>query len=116
LDKDPAYGGWDPFLYVLYGHTHTAAQIPVENTENNEARVYLNTGTWRPHARQGINKKGFLTWKNLTYTILYHPDHDPNSPAAKAGYPTFETWTGSLLEVPKPLRPDAACDPTDGTA
>jgi hypothetical protein len=70
--------------------------------------VYLNTGTWRPHARQGINKKGFLTWKNLTYTILYHPDHDPNSPAAKASYPTFETWTGSLLEVPNrsgPTRP-----------
>jgi UDP-2,3-diacylglucosamine pyrophosphatase LpxH len=96
LDTQPEWK--QKILYVLYGHTHNPAQVPIGTVENNRARVYLNTGTWRPRYRQSVTGRGFMGWKNLTYTILYHPDRDPGSQAREAGYPTFETWTGSLLE------------------
>jgi hypothetical protein len=107
LDANPDWKGRDPMLYVLYGHTHTGDQIPIENLPGNQARVYLNTGTWRPHTRQGITKHGFMSWKNLTYTMIYHPEEDPGTEAATAGFPTFETWTGSLLEIPEALQKKA---------
>jgi UDP-2,3-diacylglucosamine pyrophosphatase LpxH len=91
-------------LYVLYGHTHAAAQVPIDlcppegDSLDRRARVYLNTGTWRPRYRQTLARNGFHSWKNLTFTLIYHPEIDPKSPAAELGYPSFETWTGSLLE------------------
>jgi UDP-2,3-diacylglucosamine pyrophosphatase LpxH len=87
-----------PFLYLLYGHTHTPVQRPIGTLDDGRGLVYLNTGTWRPLCRQATATGEFMAWKTLTYTILYHPQRDPESQAAKAGYPTFETWTGSLLE------------------
>jgi UDP-2,3-diacylglucosamine pyrophosphatase LpxH len=106
--QDTRADGGSPIQYVLYGHTHTPAQLPIdtlfsEGDQLGRPRVYLNTGTWRPRYRQARSRNGFLSWKNLTFTLIYHPHIDPKSPAAELGYPTFETWTGSLLEKPENL-------------
>ena len=87
-------------LYTVFGHTHHAAQIPIGQGRgvDRRPRVYLNSGTWRALAQLGVTGSGFMSWSNLNLTVLYHPDHDPDSRAAQAGYPTFETWSGSLLD------------------
>ena len=99
-----------PYLYVLYGHTHLPQQVPIEVlTQGDQPRVYLNTGTWRPSHQQGIKGKGFISWKGMTYSMIYHPDDDPLSQSARQPfqraesgdrYPTFEVWTGALEEHP----------------
>lgn len=85
-------------LYTVFGHTHHFAQIPIGQGQGTDRRprVYLNAGTWRALAQLGVTGSGFLSWTNLNLTVLYHPDHDPDSRAAQAGYPTFETWYGSV--------------------
>jgi len=87
-------------LYTVFGHTHHAAQIPIGQGGgiDRRPRVYLNAGTWRALAQLGVTGSGFMSLSNLNLTVLYHPDHDPLSRAAQAGYPTFETWSGSLLD------------------
>jgi UDP-2,3-diacylglucosamine pyrophosphatase LpxH len=87
-------------LYTVFGHTHHAAQIPIGQVSaaDRRPRVYLNTGTWRALAQLGVTGSGFMSWTNLNLTVVYHPEHDPRSRAARAGYPTFETWSGSLLD------------------
>jgi UDP-2,3-diacylglucosamine pyrophosphatase LpxH len=92
--------GTTDVLYTVFGHTHHAAQVPIGQGHGTDRRprVYLNTGTWRALARQGVTGTGFMSWTNLNLTVLYSPDHDPGSRAGVAGYPTFETWSGSLLD------------------
>jgi len=87
-------------LYTVFGHTHHAAQIPIGQGRGTDRRprVYLNAGTWRALAQLGVTGSGFMSLSNLNLTVLYHPDHDPLSRAAQAGFPTFETWSGSLLD------------------
>ena len=93
-------GDREDILYTVFGHTHHAAQIPIGQGQgaDRRPRVYLNAGTWRTLAQLGVTGSGFMSWTNLNLTVLYHPDHDPLSRAALAGYPTFETWSGSLLD------------------
>jgi hypothetical protein len=98
LDRDPGLQG--KILYVLYGHTHTPDQRAIEVTgqpPNEQDRVYLNTGTWRPTHRQGLTRQGFITWKNLTYTLLYKPG-EKVSGGRVLDYPAFESWTGGLKD------------------
>ncbi len=87
-------------LYTIFGHTHHAAQIPIGQGQGGDRRprIYLNTGTWRALAQLGVTGSGFMSWTNLNLTVLYQPDHDPYSRAALAGYPTFETVLGSVLD------------------
>ena len=87
-------------LYTVFGHTHKAAQIPIGQGQgaDRRPRIYLNSGTWRALAQLGVTGSGFMSWTNLNLTVLYQPDHDPHSRAAMAGYPTFETVLGSVLD------------------
>lgn len=83
-------------LYILYGHTHEPEQQAISMfgpAGQERGRVYLNTGAWRSSHDQGL-QGGFVTWKNLTYTIIYRADERPGS-----GAPTFEVWTGALKDL-----------------
>jgi UDP-2,3-diacylglucosamine pyrophosphatase LpxH len=78
-------------FHVVYGHTHEPKQLPIQKLIDLN-HVYLNTGTWRARHRCCENKKGFITWKDLTYVILYNKDESP------LGHPSFETWSGNLKD------------------
>jgi len=88
--------------YVVYGHTHVAAQIPVQTdvaaSGETRERVYLNAGAWGTrhiHAAEG----GFVSWNQLTYTIFYDAEESLALGRARRGVPTFETWTGTVSGV-----------------
>ncbi len=95
-------------LYLLYGHTHRAEQVPLATHESSACQVYLNTGTWRPLYRQAVSKTGFMRWKNMTFTMFYNHEHDPEKVEPNDD-PIFETWTGSLLEPLKSEKPELPC-------
>ncbi len=98
LDRDPALNS--KILYILYGHTHLPGQRAIETitTENNTLeRVYINTGTWRPIFEQCRTEKGFVSWKTLTYTVLYKPG-EKNAQGNILNHPSFETWTGAIKD------------------
>jgi len=78
------------YRYCIMGHTHNPMQVPVRITSQGIEQVYLNTGTWRARHIKGLGG-GFVTLKNLTYTIIYSKEESENQ--------EFETWTGSLKEV-----------------
>jgi UDP-2,3-diacylglucosamine pyrophosphatase LpxH len=79
------------YRYCIMGHTHNPMQVPVRITSQGIEQMYLNTGTWRARHVKGLGG-GFITLKNLTYTIIYSKEESENQ--------EFETWTGSLKEVP----------------
>lgn len=83
--------------YIAYGHTHEPLQAALEVTTDPKGMprelVYLNTGTWRARHHQAA-RRGFISWKQLTYTIFYTSTERPTP----QGIPTFETWTGTLKE------------------
>ena len=88
-------------VYIVYGHTHEPKQVPLQvihHPSGEIERVYLNTGTWRARHRHGEHGDGFITWKDLTYVILYNKDESPSVHAPVLQYPTFETWSGALKE------------------
>ena len=86
-------------LYLVYGHTHVAAQVPirVDAAPNGEARerVYLNTGTWGTRHIQAA-EGSFASWNQLTYAIFYDAEENLRPDQARRGFPTFETWTGTV--------------------
>jgi UDP-2,3-diacylglucosamine pyrophosphatase LpxH len=87
--------------YLVYGHTHVPLQLPIEVTLDNSQtieKVYLNTGTWRACHQEAV-VKGFITWKRLTYTIIYLPEEDLAPGEAPRNFPSFETWTGTLKQT-----------------
>lgn len=92
--------------YLVCGHTHVPLQLPIEVTFENghiSEKVYLNTGTWRACHQEAISK-GFITWKRLTYTIIYLPEEDLAPGEAPRSFSPFETWTGTLKQtVSQPL-------------
>ena len=65
-------------------------EVPIPGTSKGIDQVYLNTGTWRARPVKGFGG-GFVTLKNLTYTIVYSQEENKSQ--------QFETWTGSLKEV-----------------
>lgn len=73
------------------GHTHNPMQVPIRITSGGIDQVYLNTGTWRARHIKGLGG-GLVTLKNLTYTLVYSKEENEHQ--------QFETWTGSLKEVP----------------
>ena len=78
------------YRHCIMGHTHNPMQVPIRVTSKGIDQVYLNTGTWRARHVKGLDG-GFVTLKNLTYTIVYSKEENE--------YQQFETWTGSLKEV-----------------
>jgi UDP-2,3-diacylglucosamine pyrophosphatase LpxH len=78
------------YSHCIMGHTHNPMQVPIRVTSKGIDQVYLNTGTWRARHIKGLGS-GFVTLKNLTYTIVYSQEENKSQ--------QFETWTGSLKEV-----------------
>lgn len=78
------------YRHCIMGHTHNPMQVPIRITSKGIDQVYLNTGTWQARHIKGLGG-GFVTLKNLTYTIVYSQEENK--------YQQFETWTGSLKEV-----------------
>jgi UDP-2,3-diacylglucosamine pyrophosphatase LpxH len=78
------------YRYTVMGHTHNPMQVPIRITSKGLEQVYLNTGTWRARHIKGLSG-GFVTLKNLTYTIIYSKEESKDQ--------EFETWTGSLKEL-----------------
>jgi len=77
------------YRYAVMGHTHNPLQVPIRITSKGLEQVYLNTGTWRAKHIKGLGG-GFITLKNLTYTIVYSEGESKNQ--------EYETWTGTLKE------------------
>jgi UDP-2,3-diacylglucosamine pyrophosphatase LpxH len=87
--------------YLIYGHTHEPVQIPLEVKEGPDGmpqeRVYLNAGCWGTRHKETPDG-GFVSWKQLAYTIFYD-EHEDLPPGQKSrGFPAFETWSGTLKE------------------
>ena len=78
------------YRYCILGHTHNPMQVPIRITSKGIEQMYLNTGTWRAKHTKGLSG-GFITLKNLTYTIVYSKKENPHQ--------ELETWTGSLKEI-----------------
>ncbi|HVO67499.1 MAG TPA: hypothetical protein VMT12_13565 [Syntrophales bacterium] len=82
--------------YIVYGHTHDPLQVPiriVEDSTETKEHVYLNTGTWRRRYYKTKEGLGFISWKNLTYTIFYKKEERGTD------FPAYETWTGTLKSI-----------------
>lgn len=97
LDSEPELR--DRILYVLYGHTHNPVQVPLSTlgeAPSERYRLYLNTGTWRPHHLQTVTKQDFVSWRNLTYTLLYRPG-EIVAGGGTMDYPAVEAWTGTVV-------------------
>lgn len=97
LDSEPELR--EKILYVLYGHTHNPCQFALGSlgdTPNERYRLYINTGTWRPHHQQTVTKQDFISWRNITYTLLYRPG-ETVAGGGSATYPALEVWTGTIV-------------------
>jgi hypothetical protein len=97
LDSEPDLR--DQILYVLYGHTHNPCQFALGSlgeSPNERYRLYLNTGTWRPHHQQTVTGQDFISWRNITYTLLYRPGEIVAGGSTTA-YPALEAWTGTVV-------------------
>lgn len=82
-------GHTSDYRYYVAGHTHTPRQVPIRITSQGLEQMYFNTGTWRGRYVQGLSG-GFISWKNLTYTIFYSREENESQ--------SYETWTGTLKE------------------
>lgn len=85
--------------YIMYGHTHTARQVPMQvigEPPNERYRVYFNTGTWRPTHRMLLGGDGFASWKEITYALVYKPG-EIVSGGHIMDYPALESWTGTVV-------------------
>ena len=96
------FAGLSPDVYYLiYGHTHEPAQIPLEVKEGPDGmpqeRVYLNAGCWGTRHKETLDG-GFVSWKQLAYTIFYDEHEDLEPGQKNRGFPAFETWSGTLKE------------------
>lgn len=86
---DPRYN------FILYGHTHTPLQLPLDVVGGTREVTYLNTGTWRPRISRTVTwdkAHDFIEYKHMTYVMFYGPDEDRRN--KKPGTVSFETWTG----------------------
>ncbi|HZS23838.1 MAG TPA: hypothetical protein VFA30_02515 [Gaiellaceae bacterium] len=96
LAREP---GGEDIYYLMYGHTHTARQVPigvVGDPPHERYRVYFNTGTWRPTHRSLLGNDGFASWKEITYVLVYRPG-EIVSGGHVMEYPAAESWTGTVV-------------------
>ena len=104
LDRDPyTIGAYNERIwranpkirFILYGHTHTPLQRPLDVLEDREI-LYLNSGTWRPRMVKTVGldeAPDFVGMKQMTYSIFYREDEDVRD--KKPGTVSFEVWTGA---------------------
>lgn len=81
--------------FILYGHTHTPLQYPLDGEEGREV-FYINTGTWRNRINKtvGLDKApDFVELKQMTYSIFYRMDEDTDG--KREGTPSFDVWMGT---------------------
>lgn len=81
--------------YILYGHTHTPLQRPLDVLDEREI-LYINSGTWRPRMVKTVGldeAPDFIGLKQMTYSIFYREDEDMHN--KKPGTVNFEVWTGT---------------------
>jgi len=81
--------------FILYGHTHTPLQRPLDNERGREV-IYLNTGTWRNRIYKTVEldkAPDFVELKQMTYSIFYRKDEDMNGKIPNTI--SFDIWTGS---------------------
>lgn len=82
--------------YVVYGHTHSAQQIPLNilplSGERALEQVYFNSGTWRKvfeHTAFEVKDCEFIGWYVLTFIVFYlEPEKEPER--------NYEVWAASL--------------------
>jgi len=82
--------------YVVYGHTHEPAQVPIKVIETEGGKkeyTYLNTGSWGITHQKTMEGLGFMSCKNLRYAIFYKKEERGKE------FPPFETWTGTLKTI-----------------
>lgn len=82
--------------YVVYGHTHSAAQIPLDIVSVppifTSEKIYFNTGTWRKifeHTAFDGENCEFIGWHVMTFVLFYleeEKERDRN----------YEVWSASL--------------------
>ena len=90
----------DAILYVAYGHTHMPVQRPIEVVQQNgrqRDRIYLNTGTWRPHMIPSPTHRGFARFDNLDFTLIYKPGERMWGEHV-SGWASFEAWAGTFKD------------------
>ena len=95
--KEPALKE-DRVKYVVYGHTHAAAQVPLDivtlkgQPQPGWEKLYFNSGTWRKvyeHTAYDWRKCEFIGWHVLTFLIFYLSDEkEPDR--------NYEEWSASL--------------------
>ncbi len=81
--------------FIVNGHTHTPAQIPLD-CEGEREIFYINTGTWRNRIYRTVGLdtiSDFVELKQMSYAVFYGPDED--RAGKKSGTPSFEVWTGT---------------------
>ena len=87
----------DARMFLIMGHTHKPKQIAVNVTalgHRQLEQIYLNTGTFRTRHHEA-RRRGFVTWKQLTYVILYSEQEMTHMDGEGDGGPGFESWTGA---------------------
>ena len=95
--EDLALVGREEMRFVVYGHTHLAAQIPIRGGAVAQD-VYLNTGTYRPGVFRSDLGPGFIGWNRLGYVCLASPEEAMFAPpvfGALGGGPSFVAWSGA---------------------
>ncbi len=96
---EPLLDGRD-YHYVVYGHTHKFAQVPLRVVNGHE-KLYLNSGTWRPRFTRTEAGHHWVPWKEMTYLIFFRADEDPLSAEPDNQTPkgnSLLTWTGTMLK------------------
>jgi UDP-2,3-diacylglucosamine pyrophosphatase LpxH len=89
----------DRVKYVVYGHTHTAEQVPLDIVPIKNAaqepgleKLYFNSGTWRKvyeHTAFDWLNYEFIGWHVLTFLIFYQ-NHEKKQDR------NYEVWSASL--------------------
>lgn len=95
--EDLSRVGSEEMRFVVYGHTHLAAQISLRARERTQD-VYLNTGTYRPGVFRAEGGRGFIGWQRLGYVCLASADEAVLEPPVYGGPsagPAFVAWTGA---------------------
>lgn len=78
--------------FVLYGHTHSPEQVPLDSLHN-APEVYINTGTWRTRVMRTIGHSiKYANLKTMTYALFYNADEDKSH--KQPNTVSFDVWTG----------------------
>jgi UDP-2,3-diacylglucosamine pyrophosphatase LpxH len=94
--EDLARVGREEMRFVVYGHTHVAAQLALRGSAITQD-VYLNTGTYRPGVFRS-ETEGFVGWNRLGYVCVLSEDEASSTPPVfglTQGGPGFVAWSGA---------------------